>query len=106
LLKEGWLHIKLLLVAGMLGYHFWCNWVRLQLVARTLTWTSKQLRIFNEVSTLLFIPIVLLAIFKDQFPTDIVTWLMVALVVAFLVIIQLYARKRRLDQEKLKLSGE
>jgi len=97
-LKEGWLHTKLGLVALMVAYHFYCNYIRKQLAARTFRWTSQQLRLFNEVSTLLFIPIVLLAIFKNDFPTDIVTWLMAGLVVAFLVIIQLYAKKRRQDK--------
>jgi protoporphyrinogen IX oxidase len=101
-LQEWWLHVKLVLVGLMVAYHFYCNWIRTQLAKDTFTWTSKQLRIYNEVSTLIFIPIVLLAIFKGQFPTDLVTWLIAALVIVFLVIIQLYAKKRREDKEKLK----
>ncbi|WP_218079832.1 protoporphyrinogen oxidase HemJ [Anthocerotibacter panamensis] len=100
-LKETWLHAKLALVAAMVGYHFWCNHIRKQLARGTFTWTGQQLRAFNEVSTVLFILIVLLAIFKDQFPTNLATWFIVGLVVLMAVAIQLYARKRRLDKAKL-----
>ena len=46
--------------------------------------------------------IVLLAVFKNQLPLDLTTWLIVALVVLMAVTIQLYAKKRRQDQEKLR----
>jgi putative membrane protein len=46
--------------------------------------------------------IVLLAVFKNQLPLDLTTWLIVALVVLMAVTIQLYAKKRRKDQEKLQ----
>jgi putative membrane protein len=46
--------------------------------------------------------IVLLAVFKNQLPLDLTTWLIVALVVLMAVTIQLYAKKRRKDQEKLR----
>ncbi len=100
-LQQRWLHIKFLLVGCLIAYHFYCNHIRYQLERNTFMWTSQQLRGFNEISTLLFIPVVLLAIFKDEFPTSIVTWLMVGLVVLFVISIQLYAKKRRQDKEKL-----
>jgi putative membrane protein len=43
-----------------------------------------------------------LAVFKNQLPLDLTTWLIVALVVLMAVTIQLYAKKRRQDQEKLR----
>jgi putative membrane protein len=56
----------------------------------------------NEAPTLLLVVIVLLAVFKNQLPLDLTTWLIVALVVLMAVTIQLYAKKRRKDQEKLR----
>ncbi|WP_287128319.1 protoporphyrinogen oxidase HemJ [Candidatus Cyanaurora vandensis] len=100
-LQETWLHVKLGLVALLIGYHYFCSRIRKQLAAGTFTWSGQQLRAYNEVSTVLFILIVMLAIFKDQFPTNIATWFIVGLVVLMAVAIQLYARKRRLDKEKL-----
>jgi len=52
--------------------------------------------------SLLLVVIVLLAVFKNQLPLDLTTWLIVALVVLMAVTIQLYAKKRRQDQEKLR----
>jgi putative membrane protein len=65
-------------------------------------WTGQQFRSLNEAPTLLLVVIVLLAVFKNQLPLDLTTWLIVALVVLMAVTIQLYAKKRRQDQEKLR----
>ncbi|MFN7865220.1 MAG: TIGR00701 family protein, partial [bacterium] len=65
-------------------------------------WTGQQFRALNEAPTLLLVVIVLLAVFKNQLPLDLTTWLIVALVVLMAVTIQLYAKKRRKDQEKLR----
>lgn len=50
--------------------------------------------------------IVLLAVFKNNLPTDVTAWGVLALVVAMAAIIQLYARKRRLDKEKLAATAD
>ena len=64
-------------------------------------WSSQQLRALNEAPTVMLVVIVLLAVFKNNLPTDITAWVIVGMVVAMAATIQLYARKRRLDQEKL-----
>ncbi|MGC1307646.1 MAG: protoporphyrinogen oxidase HemJ [Phormidesmis sp.] len=99
-LHEGWMHAKLGFVALLLGYHHYCGRLRKQLEKGTCKWGPKQLRALNEAPTLLLVTIVLLVIFKGSFPTGATTWLMVGLVLSFLVSIQLYARKRRLDKER------
>jgi putative membrane protein len=48
----------------------------------------------------------MLVVFKNNFPTGATTWLVVGLVVTMAATIQLYARKRRLDREKLSLSQD
>ncbi len=100
-LHDRWLHIKLSLVALLLAYHFFCGRLMGQLAAGTCGWGSKQLRALNEAPTLLLVAIVLLAVFKDSLPTSSTVWFIVGLVVLMAVTIQLYARKRRLDQERL-----
>jgi putative membrane protein len=45
--------------------------------------------------------IVLLAVFKNSLPTDITVWVIFATIILMAVSIQLYAKKRRLDKEKL-----
>jgi putative membrane protein len=100
LLKEPWLHAKLGLVALLVGYHHYCGRLIKQMEQGKFTWGSQQLRGLNEVPTIFLVVIVLLAVFKNQLPTDITAWAVLGMIVAFAAIIQLYARKRRLDQEK------
>ncbi|MEM8611940.1 MAG: protoporphyrinogen oxidase HemJ [Cyanobacteria bacterium P01_H01_bin.105] len=99
-LHQGWMHAKLGFVGLLLFYHFYCGRLIKQLEQGECKWNSKTLRFFNEGPTLLLVVIVMLVIFKNQFPTSATTWLIVALTVLFLATIQLYARKRRLDKEK------
>jgi protoporphyrinogen IX oxidase len=100
ILKSGWLHIKLSFVALLLIYHFFCGRILKQLEKDECKWTGQQFRALNEAPTLLLVVIVLLAVFKSQLPLDLTTWLIVALVVFMVAAIQLYAKKRRKDQEK------
>jgi putative membrane protein len=59
-----WLQIKFALVAGLLGYHVWCGGIRRQQAAKTSTWTSNRLRMFNEIGTMFMVAIVFLAVFR------------------------------------------
>ena len=101
ILKSGWLHIKLALVAVLLIYHFYCGRIMKQLEKGECKWTGQQFRALNEAPTVLLVAIVLLAVFKNSLPLDMTTWLIFALIVAMAAAIQLYAKKRRQDQEKL-----
>jgi protoporphyrinogen IX oxidase len=100
-LKEGWLHVKLGFVVLLLGYHHYCKRLMKQLAQDTCKWNSQQLRALNEAPTIMLVVIVLLAVFKNNLPTDITAWGIVAMIIAMVATIQLYARKRRKDKEKL-----
>ncbi|MDJ0714163.1 MAG: protoporphyrinogen oxidase HemJ [Prochloraceae cyanobacterium] len=100
ILKSWWLHAKLGLVLLLIGYHHYCKGIMKKLAKDECQWTGQQFRVFNEAPTVLLISIVLLAVFKNNLPLDLTTWLIAALVVLMAVGIQLYARKRRLDKEK------
>ncbi len=54
-----------------------------------------------EAPTILLVAIVMLAIFKDNLPTDLTAWVIFAMIIAMAASIQLYARKRRLDKERV-----
>ena len=99
-LHDGWMHIKLGLVALLLGYHFYCIRLMKKLEKDECQWSGQQLRALNEAPTLLLVAIVLLAVFKNSFPTSTATWLIVGLVVFMAATIQLYAKKRRRDKER------
>jgi putative membrane protein len=99
-LKQTWLHVKLGFVALLLGYHHYCKRLMKQLAVDECRWNSKQLRALNEAPSLMLVVIVLLAIFKNNLPTDITVWVIVAMIIAMVATIQLYAKKRRQDKEK------
>jgi putative membrane protein len=99
-MKSPWLHAKLGLVGLLLIYHFYCGRIMKKLAANECQWTGQQFRALNEAPTLLLVTIVMLAVFKNSLPTDLTTWLLVALVVVMAASIQLYAKKRKRDKVK------
>ncbi|NEN96971.1 MAG: protoporphyrinogen oxidase HemJ [Moorea sp. SIO1F2] len=99
-LKQGWLHIKLAFVALLLVYHFYCGRIMRRLAANECSWTGQQFRALNEAPTVLLMVIVLLAVFKNSLPTDITSWLILAMIIVMAASIQLYAKKRKRDKEK------
>jgi protoporphyrinogen IX oxidase len=101
ILKQTWLHIKIALVVFLIGYHHYCGRLIKKLAAQECQFTGQQFRWFNEVPTVFFVLVVMLAIFKNNLPTDLTTYVVMAMVVAMAVTIQLYARKRRLDRERM-----
>ena len=99
-LQQSWMHAKLLFVAFLLGYHWLCYRLMGQLQRGECNWSGRQLRALNELPTLLLVIVVLLVVFKQQFPTGAATWLTVGLVVFMAASIQFYARWRRLHAER------
>jgi putative membrane protein len=100
-LKDGWLHIKLAFVAALVIYHFYCGRIMRGLAAGTCNWSGQHFRALNEAPTVLLVAIVLLAVFKNNLPTDMTAWGIFGMIVVMAVTIQLYAKKRKRDKEKL-----
>ena len=63
-LEQGWLRAKLLLVALLVGYHFWCYRLMLALRAGVNPHSQRWYRWFNELPGLLLLAIVILAVVK------------------------------------------
>ena len=63
-LRFGWLHLKLLLVAALIGYHIWCHALMVALREGRNTHSQRWYRFFNEAPALLLIAIVILAVVK------------------------------------------
>jgi len=101
-LKQGWMHAKLAIVAGLLAYHVFCYRLMATLQSGGCQWTPRQLRALNELPTLLLVGAVMLVVFKNQFPTTSATWFLVLLVLLMAASIQFYARWRRLRSERLE----
>lgn len=100
-LRDWWMHLKLSFVGLLLGYHFYCGYLMRRLAANQCNWTGQQMRLLNEAPTVLLLVIVLLAVFKNSLPLDLTTFGIIAAVFAMAVGIQLYAKKRKRDKEKL-----
>ncbi|MEB3320293.1 MAG: protoporphyrinogen oxidase HemJ [Cyanobium sp.] len=99
-LHQGWMHAKLAFVLVLLAYHAFCYRLMGHLRQGVCQWSGRQLRALNELPTLLLVIVVMLVVFKTQFPTGAATWLIVALVVFMAASIQFYARWRRLRAER------
>jgi protoporphyrinogen IX oxidase len=63
-LQFGWLHLKLTLVAALIGYHVWCRVLMKSLQSGRDTRSQRWYRFFNELPALLLIAIVILAVVK------------------------------------------
>lgn len=100
-LREPWLQVKIACVVILMGYHHYCKRIMKKLAADECRMSAQHFRWFNEFPTVFFIVVVLLAVFKNSLPTDITVWGIFAMVIGFAAAIQLYARKRRLDKERL-----
>ena len=65
ILKQPWMHIKLLFVAGLIIYHFVCQSKMKQMAKGVYKWTSIQLRLWNELATIILFAIVFLVVLKS-----------------------------------------
>jgi putative membrane protein len=65
LIEQPWLHVKLLFVLGLIIYHFICQHKMNQMANGIFTWTSTQMRIWNEVATIALFAIVFLVVLKS-----------------------------------------
>ncbi|QHS54347.1 protoporphyrinogen oxidase HemJ [Mucilaginibacter sp. 14171R-50] len=63
--KMPWLHVKLLFVVGLIIYHFICQQKMKQMAQGNFKWTSTQLRLWNELATILLFAIVFLVVLKS-----------------------------------------
>lgn len=61
----SWLKVKLVLVLILFVYHFICHYLFRKLQRWEFPMTSFQLRVWNEVSTLLLVGIVFLVVLKS-----------------------------------------
>jgi putative membrane protein len=63
-LQQGWLHAKLALVIGLVAYHLYLVRMKNQFAQDRCPYSSRWLRLFNEVPALFLFGIVLLVVVK------------------------------------------
>ena len=66
LLSANWMLVKLGFVVALLAYHFICQRIMGQLKQGIFRWSSTQLRLWNEVATILLVAIVFTVVLKSS----------------------------------------
>ena len=59
-----WLYLKLVLVAGLVGYHHYCGKLLKQFASGSMARSHVWYRIFNEIPVLVLVAIVILVVVK------------------------------------------
>ena len=90
LTEHPWLLNKLIMVAGLFLYHLSCGHLYRHLRAGKCSYTSTQLRLWNELATVFLFAIVFLAVLKDSLPLPILLWGVSGLAILFMGGIILY----------------
>ena len=94
LLREGWLHAKLALVAALLGYHLYCGRLLRTLADGRVPVGSLGARVLNEVPTVFLLAIALLAVFKREATAGMLVRALAVLLAILVLGILGYARRR------------
>jgi putative membrane protein len=93
-LSMPWMHLKLLFVALLVVYHIYCHKLFRQFQRNERRLTSTQLRVFNEVATLILVAVVFIVVKKSA-----LNWLygtigFFGVAVGLMIAIQWYKRLR------------
>ncbi len=101
LLSMGWMQFKLAFVVGLIFYHFKSQQIMYRLRDEKSTWSSGQLRMWNEVSTVILFAIVFLVILKST-----LNWIfgvvgLLGLAILLMVLIKLYKKYRKSKGEQV-----
>lgn len=64
-LQQPWMHVKLGFVVLLYAYHFKCHLIFKELQNDVVKWTSSQMRLWNEGSTLILFSVIFLVIVRD-----------------------------------------
>ena len=93
-LSQPWMQIKLAFVVGLLVYHFICQHKMKQMAKGIFTWSSTQLRVWNEVATIILFAIVFLVVLKNS-----LSWIygiigLLAFTTLLMIMVKVYKRYR------------
>ncbi len=93
-LQQPWMHVKLGFVILLFAYHLKCHHIYKQLQIDIIKWSSNQMRIWNEGSTIILFSVIFLVVVRDA-----VNWIygvvgIVLLSVLLMLGIKLYKRIR------------
>ncbi len=95
LINQGWMHVKLTFVAGLVVYHFVCLNIMRKLIAGKKSMSSTQLRLWNELATLFLIAIVYLVVVRSLLDTLWGALILFGIGVTLFVAVKLYKKYRK-----------
>jgi protoporphyrinogen IX oxidase len=64
-LEQDWMLVKLGFVVLLYAYHLKCHFIFKELQADVVKWTSNQMRLWNEGSTIILFSVIFLVIVRD-----------------------------------------
>ncbi|WP_109301873.1 CopD family protein [Aquimarina sp. AU474] len=93
-LQQPWMHVKLGFVVLLFAYHLKCHQIFKQLQHDIIKWSSNQMRMWNEGSTIILFSVIFLVVVRDA-----VNWIygvigIISLSVLLMLGIKLYKRIR------------
>lgn len=95
-LKMPFMHIKLGFVFLLILYHLGCDMIFRQLQAGKARYSSTQLRVFNEIATLILFAIVFLIVLKNELSWIWGTIGLVSFAIVLMAAIKLYKKFRKM----------
>lgn len=98
-LEQSWMHVKLGFIVVLIAYHLKCHYIYKQLQNDVIKWSSGQMRMWNEGSTIILFSVIFLVIVRDA-----VNWIygvigILSLAVVLMLGIKLYKRIRDKNSE-------
>ncbi len=108
-LSMPWMHVKLTFVLALYFYHGACHVIFKQLQKNTVKYSSLQLRIWNEVATIILFAVVFLVVLKNA-----INWIwgvvgIIIVSVLLMLSVRLYKKirtKKSWDKLEKKLTEE
>ncbi|HET8839630.1 MAG TPA: CopD family protein [Flavobacteriaceae bacterium] len=64
-LHQSWMHLKLGFVVLLIAYHLKCHQIFKQLQNNIVKWTSNQMRLWNEGSTIILFSVIFIVMLRD-----------------------------------------
>jgi putative membrane protein len=93
-LKMPWMHVKLAFVLGLFVYHLYCHKLFLQFKRDEAKLSSTQLRVLNEVATLVLVAVVFIVVMKSTLNWLYATLAFFGVAIGLMIAIQWYKRLR------------
>lgn len=94
-LQMPFMHVKLGFVGILLAYHLGCHFLFVRLQKGVHKFSSTQLRIFNEIATLILFAIVFLIVLKNELSWIWGTLGLISFGVILMIAVKMYKRFRK-----------